>query len=141
MFRRPSRRRALLVAVLLLVTAFVVGYLVPVPSEGHEQRDAIARQLRERLPRWEIATLSHSYEQTWVVGLRCGDDSLDFHLLRDARPSGGLAWGDYWILPGDPSSYERLQAITDEISGWLIWREEPTDRDRLPCESATTPLG
>ncbi len=140
MSRRPHLR-ALVIAILLLVAAFVIGSIIPVPSQGNEAREALERQVRERLPSWEIATLSHSYEQTWAVGLRCGDERLDFRLLRDARPSGGLAWGDYWILPGDPTSYERLQAITDEISGWLIWRAEPTDRDRLPCESATTPLG
>ena len=143
--RRPplgdSRLRALAICVLLAILAFIIGSILPVPSEGDEAREAIERQVRERLPSWEIATLSEGYEGSWVIAVRCGPERVDFRLMRDPRPAGGLSPGDYWILAGDPKSFDHLDEITDEIGGWLVWRAEPTSLEPLPCDTAATRPG
>ncbi len=135
MLSRGTRARALAICILLMLAAFIVGWLLPVPTEGHEARDEIERQVRERLPRWEIANLSEGYERSWVVALRCGEERVDFRLMRDSRPTGGLPWGDYWILPGDTNTYERLESVAERIGGWLVWRAEPTSLEPVPCDT------
>ena len=137
MVRSRARLWALAICILVAIVAFLIGLVVPVPSERDEAREEIERQVRERLPSWEIANLSEGYEGSWVVAVRCGEQRVDFRLMRDARPSGGLGWGDYWIVAGDTASYERLQTIAEEISGWLIWRGDPRQPERLPCETAS----
>ncbi len=141
MARRDPRLRALAICLLLALVAFILGSILPVPSEGHEAREEIEQQVRERLPSWEIATLSEGYEGSWVIAVRCGREQVDFRLMRDSRPTGGLSWGDYWILAGDSTSFERLEEITDEIGGWLVWRAQPAQQERLPCDSTAARLG
>ena len=133
-----TRLRALAICLALAAAAFLLGWLTPVPAAGHQAREQIERQVRVRFPDWEVAHLAESYEGSWVVAVACGDEDVHFRLLRDARPTGGLPWGDYWILAGDSRSHERLRRVTEELSGWLIWRGQPAPEERLPCEVATT---
>lgn len=138
MFNASTRLRALTICLALVVVAFVLGWITPVPAAGYQVREQIEHQVRQRLPHWEIAHLAESYESSWVVAVRCGEVQVDFRLLRDARPTGGLPWGDYWILAGDRRSHAHLRRVTQELSGWLIWRGQPGPEERLPCEVATT---
>ena len=137
MVHADTRRRALTICVALVVIGFLVGWRTPVPTAEHQVRAQIERQVHQRLPDWEIAHLAEGYESSWVVAVRCGQTEVAFRLLRDSRPTGGLPWGDYWILAGDPRSHARLRHVTEELSGWLIWRGRPDPEERLPCEVAT----
>ena len=132
---RHSRRRALLICIAIAIVAFLIGWLLPVPAAADERRDGVTRQVRERLPGWEIANLSEITEWGWAVAVRCDEAAIDFWLRRDARPVGGLSWDDYWVVAANRGSYELLAQITEQIDTWLIWRAEPWVEQRLPCDS------
>lgn len=131
----PSRFPALLLCVPLLVGSFLVAWVLPVPVTGNEPRERIVKQIEERMPGWEIETVAVGHEGSWFVAVRCGRDILSFQLLRDARPVGGLPWGDYWISPMDPESRDRLGRVSERIGGWLVWPEFPERQLTMPCES------
>jgi len=113
---------------LALAGAFALSLTVPIPSLPDAGRQVVIREVRERLPGWEVARIERSWEGAYTVVTECAGREIGFHFV----PGHGLAAEDAWLQPTDTYSRDRLRGISDH---WrhLVWYEDPALMDTLSC--------
>lgn len=113
---------------LALAGAFALSLTVPIPSLPDAGRQVVIREVRERLPGWEVARIERSWEGAYTVVTGCAGHEIGFHFV----PGHGLPAEDAWLQPTDTYSRDRLRGISDH---WrhLVWYEDPALMDTLSC--------
>lgn len=113
---------------LALAGAFALSLTVPIPSLPDAGRQVVIREVRERLPGWEVARIERSWEGAYTVVTGCAGREIGFHFV----PGHGLPAEDAWLQPTDTYSRDRLRGISDH---WrhLVWYEDPALMDTLSC--------
>ena len=134
--RRGSRRPSGPLALLLLAGTFGVALLAPIPALSNPAEAQVVSRVAERLPGWRIERTAQSWEGAWTVVARCGDRQLGFQMV----PGHGLRPGDAWIHPQDRYSWSRIEAVSDDTT-YLVWYRDAAHAPSLSCRAELARLG
>lgn len=136
MSRNPSPRWHAAVATLGLAGVLLGALTVPIPAASDTGREAVRREVRYRLPGWEVRRIDPSWEGAYTVVTTCAGLELGFQYVR----GHGLAPDDAWIQPNDAYSRQRLRSLSDHWR-YLVWYSERRQADRLSCNEELARLG
>lgn len=134
--RNPSPRWRAAVGTLGLAAVLAGALTVPIPAASDTGRDAVRREVRYRLPGWEVQRIDPSWEGAYTVVTTCAGLELGFQYVR----GHGLAPEDAWIQPNDAYSRQRLRSLSDHWR-YLVWYSERRQADRLSCHEELARLG
>ena len=115
-------------SMLALAGVFALSLSVPVPSLPDDGRQAVMREVSERLPGWTIERLERSWEGAYSVVTWCAGREVGFQLV----PGHGLAAGDAWLQPNDSFARDRLRGLSDHWR-YLIWFRDQALINTLSC--------
>jgi hypothetical protein len=130
----PRWRNAAVGASLLAVLG--VALTVPIPAASDTGREQVRREIRYRLPGWEVQRIDPSWEGAYTVVTTCAGLELGFQYVL----GHGLAPDDAWIQPNDGYSRQRLRPLSDHWR-YLVWYSERRDADRLSCHEELARVG
>ena len=114
----------------LTLAGVLAGALfLPVPTLADGGRDAVRREVRDRLPGWRVERIDPSWEGAYTVVTSCAGIELGFQYVR----GHGLPADDAWIQPNDAYARERLAALSDSRR-YLVWYGERVSPRHLSCQ-------
>lgn len=124
------------VGALALAAVLPSALLVPIPALPDEQRAEVRRDVRMRLPGWQIERLDPSWEGAYTVVATCAGLEIGFQLVR----GHGLPAEDAWIQPNDAYARERLTDVSDNRR-YLVWYDDRLRPERLSCSEEMARIG
>ena len=107
-------------SMLALAGVFALSLSVPIPSLPDAGREAVLREVHERLPGWTVERLERSWEGAYSVVTWCAGREMGFQFV----PGHGLPAGYAWLQPNDSSTRDRLRVISDHWRS-LVWYDDP----------------
>jgi hypothetical protein len=128
MTRHSNTRWRTGASMLALAGVFALSLNVPIPSLPDDGRQAVMREVRERLPGWSVERLERSWEGAYTVVTWCAGREMGFQFV----PGHGLPAGDAWLQPNDSFARDRLRVLSDHWR-YLIWYEDPALMNTLSC--------
>lgn len=111
-----------------LAAVFALSLNVPIPSLPDTGRDAVMREVNERLPGWTVERIQRSWEGAYSVVTWCAGREMGFQFV----PGHGLSAGSAWLQPNDSATRDRLRGVSDH---WrhLVWYADPAMINTLSC--------
>ncbi|MEJ7801909.1 MAG: hypothetical protein WKH68_00825 [Candidatus Limnocylindria bacterium] len=125
--RNPRLRTG--ASLLALAGVFALSLSVPIPSPPDGGREAVLREVNERLPGWSVNRIERSWEGAYTVVTLCAGREVGFQFV----PGHGLPAQNAWIQPNDAFSRDRLRGVSDH---WrhLVWYDNPALMNTLSCD-------
>ncbi len=133
---RLHRLRRLLVGAPILAALFLGALHLPIPTTGNQPLERVLDRVETRLPGWEVARATESWEGSFTVVTSCAGRELAFQLI----PDHGLAVGDHWLLVHDGFAQIRLAAVSDHHR-YLLWYDDPVRARALSCQQELAQSG
>ncbi len=126
LLRNPRWRTG--TSLVALAGVFALSLSVPIPSLPDTGREAVLREVNERLPGWTVERLERSWEGAYSVVTWCAGREMSFQFV----PGHGLPAGYAWLQPNDTSARDRLRGVSDH---WrhLVWYPHPDHVNSLSC--------
>jgi hypothetical protein len=121
---------------LTLAGVLAGALIVPVPALPDDDRAAVRREVRDRLPGWRVERVDPSWEGAYTVVATCAGIELGFQFVR----GHGLPADDARIQPNDAYARERLVALSDSVR-FLVWRGERLRPRHLSCHDELARAG
>ena len=115
-------------SLLALAGVFAFSLSVPIPSLPDRGREAVLREVSERLPGWTVERLEASWEGAYSVVTWCAGREMGFQFV----PGHGLPAGYAWLQPNDSSTRDRLRGVSDHWRS-LVWYPDPAGMNTLSC--------
>lgn len=134
--RIHSPRWRAVTGILALAGVLLGALTVPIPTASDTGRESVRREVRYRLPGWEVQRIDPSWEGAYTVVTTCAGLELGFQYVR----GHGLGAEDAWIQPNDEYSRDRLRRVSDHWR-YLVWYSERRDTERLSCHEELARLG
>jgi len=113
---------------LALAGILVLSLNVPIPSLPDSGRQAVLREVSERLPGWTVERLERSWEGAYSVVTWCAGREMGFQFV----PGHGLPVGSAWLQPTDSAARDRLRNVSDNWR-YLVWYGDPAMMNTLSC--------
>lgn len=115
-------------SLLALAGVFALSLSIPIPSQPDSGRQAVLREVNQRLPGWTVERLERSWEGAYSVVTVCAGREMGFHFV----PGHGLPVGSAWLQPNDSSTRDRLRGVSDH---WrhLVWYADPAMMNSWSC--------
>lgn len=113
---------------LALFAVFAVSLTVPIPSLPDGGRQAVLREIHQRLPGWSVERIERSWEGAYTVVTQCAGREMGFQFV----PGHGLPPGAAWLQPNDASARDRLRGVSDHWR-YLVWYEDPAMINTHSC--------
>lgn len=111
-----------------LGATFALSLNVPIPSMPDARREAVLREVHERLPGWHVRQVNASWENAYSVVTTCAGREIGFQFV----PGHGLPASDAWLQPVDDYSRDRLRVLSDHWRA-LVWYGSPAMVNTLAC--------
>jgi hypothetical protein len=115
-------------SLLALAAVFALSLSVPIPSLPDTGRQAVMREVTERLPGWTVERLERSWEGAYSVVTWCAGREMGFQFV----PGHGLSGGSAWLQPNDSATRDRLRGVSDHWR-YLVWYADPALMNTLSC--------
>lgn len=115
-------------SLLALAAVFALSLSVPIPSLPDTGRQAVMREVNERLPGWTVERLERSWEGAYSVVTWCAGREMGFQFV----PAHGLSGGSAWLQPNDSATRDRLRGVSDHWR-YLVWYADPALMNTLSC--------
>ncbi|MGI8998555.1 MAG: hypothetical protein ACR2GO_02455 [Candidatus Limnocylindria bacterium] len=127
LYRNPRVRAG--ASLLVLAGVFALSLTVPIPSLPDGGRQAVMREVGDRLPGWSVERLDPSWEGAYTVVAFCAGRQMGFQFV----PGHGLPGRDAWLQPNDEYTRERLVSLSDHWRN-LVWYDDPALFNTLSCD-------
>ena len=118
-------------SLIALAAVFALSVSVPIPSLPDTGRQAVMREVNERLPGWTVERIERSWEGAFSVVTRCAGREMGFQFV----PGHGLSGGSAWLQPNDSATRDRLRGVSDHWR-YLVWYADPALMNTLSCHEA-----
>ena len=127
LLRNPRLRSG--TSLLALAGILAISLSVPIPALPDRGREAVLREVNQRLPGWTVERLERSWEGAYSVVTMCAGREMGFQVV----PGHGLPVGSAWLQPNDSSARDRLRGVSDHWR-YLVWYADPAMVNTLSCQ-------